>query len=50
MGMAPHTRKTYSAGDKPMKITELSTEALLDRKAIAERATPGSWPGCSTTC
>lgn len=43
MGMAPHTRKTYSAGDKPMKITELSTEALLDRKAIAERATPGPW-------
>lgn len=26
-----------------MTKTDLSTEALLDRKAIAERATPGSW-------
>lgn len=43
MGMAPHTRKTYSAGDKPMKITELSTEALLARRTLAEKATPGPW-------
>lgn len=26
-----------------MSKIDLSTEALLDRKAIAERATPGSW-------
>lgn len=46
MGMAPHTRKTYAAGDEPMTNPDLSTEALMERRALAEKATPGPWmPG-----
>mgnify|MGYP000475285773 CR=1 FL=1 len=43
MGMAPHTRKTYTAGDEPMTTTDLSTSFLLIRKMFAENATQGPW-------
>lgn len=44
MGMAPHTRKTYTAGDEPMNEEDRSTEALRRVRAERRRGPSGRNP------
>lgn len=43
MGLAGHPQKPHSSGDEPMTEDSRTTESMLARRELAEKATPGPW-------